>query len=73
MGVGFSLAVDASFDKASAEFEKLAGKTFKNCETSEGMKSCELTIADKRTLMILGGDSAKSKTTLLGCYYFYAR
>ena len=73
MGVGFSLTVDATFDKARAVFEKLAGKTFKTCETGEGMRSCELEIAEKRTLMILGGDSAKSKTTLLGCYYFYAK
>ena len=73
MGVGFSLTVEANFDKARAEFEKLAGKTFKNCETGEGMKSCELTLADKRTLMIVAGDNGKSPTTLLGCYYFYAK
>ena len=73
MGVGFSLSVEANFDKARAEFERLAGKTFKTCESGEGMKSCELAVAEKRTLMIVAGDNGKSKTTLLGCYYFYAK
>jgi hypothetical protein len=73
MGVGFSLAVDANFDTARAEFEKLAGKTFKTCESAEGMKSCELRVAEKRTLMIVAGDNGRSKTTLVGCYYFYAQ
>jgi hypothetical protein len=73
MGVGFSLSVEANFDKARAEFERLAGKTFKTCESGEGMKSCELEVAEKRTLIIVAGDNGKSKTTLLGCYYFYAK
>jgi len=73
MGVGFSLTVEAPFDQARAEFEKLAGKTFKTCESGEGMKTCELAVAYKRTLTIAAGDNGKSKTTLLGCYYFYAK
>jgi hypothetical protein len=73
MGVGFSLSVEASFDKARAVVEKLAGRTFKTCESGEGMRSCELTVAEQRTLMIAAGDNDRSKTTLLGCYYFYAK
>ena len=73
MGVGFSLSVEGNFDTARAAFEKLAGKTFKTCESGEGMKSCELEVAEKRTLMIVAGENGKSKTTLLGCYYFYAK
>jgi hypothetical protein len=64
MGVGFSLTVEANFDKARAEFEKLAGKTFKTCESGEGMKSCELEVGEKRTMMIVAGENGKSKTTL---------
>jgi hypothetical protein len=73
MAVGFSLTVDANFDTARAAFEKLAGKKFETCESGDGMKSCELRIAEKKTMMIVAGDNGKSKTTLLGCYYFYAQ
>ena len=73
MGVGFSVTVEANFDKARAALEKAAGKTLKDCESDEGMRSCGLEVADKRTLMLMAGDSGKSTTSLLGCYYFYAK
>jgi hypothetical protein len=73
MGVGFSVTVEANFDKARAHLEKAAGKTLKDCESDEGMRSCGLEIGDKRTLMLMAGENGKSKTSLLGCYYFYAR
>ena len=73
MGVGFSLTVEANFDKARQQLEKAAGKTFKDCEAGEGMRTCEFAVAEKRTLIIIAGDNGKAKTSLIGCYYFYAR
>ena len=73
MGVGFSVVVDTTFDKARAQIEKTIGKSLKNCENSEGMHTCELQVAENRTIMLLTGDTGKTKTTMLGCYYFYAK
>jgi len=73
MGVGFSMTVDAPLEKARAQVEKITGRTFKTCERDGGMLSCLLEVADKRTLMLMSDDSAKSKHTLVGCYYLYAK
>ena len=73
MGVGFSVVVDATFDQARAQIEKTVGKSLKNCENSEGMHTCELEVAEKRTILLLTGDTGKTRTTMLGCYYFYAK
>lgn len=73
MGVGFSVVVDATFDKARAQIEKTIGKSLKNCESGEGMRTCELEVAEKRTVTLLSGETGKTKQTLLGCYYFYAK
>jgi hypothetical protein len=73
MGVGFSLTVDAPFDKARRTFEAALGKPLEQCETSDGMRTCALKIADMRTFMLMAEDGAKSKTTLVGCYYFYEK
>ena len=73
MGVGFSLTVEAPFDKARQVFEKSLGKKLQKCEASDGMRTCELEIAEKRTFMLMAEDSPKSTTTLVGCYYFYEK
>lgn len=73
MGVGFSLTVDAPFDKARAAMEKALGKTLHHCEVSDGMKNCELEIAPQRTVTLMAGDSPKSHQTLIGCYYYYEK
>ena len=73
MGVGFSVIVDAPFDKARAQVEKVVGKKLKECETGDGMRSCALEIATKRTLTVMSGESGNSKQTLVGCYYFYEK
>jgi hypothetical protein len=72
MGVGFSVLVDAPLDKARAAVEKTVGKSLKNCETGEGMHTCDLAVAEKRTVMVMSTDADKTKT-LVGCYYFYEK
>ena len=73
MGVGISATVDAPFDKARKAIEKVAGKPLTKCETSDGMRTCGLEIAVKRTLMLMAEDNPKATTTLVGCYYFYEK
>lgn len=73
MGVGFSLMVDAPFDAARRAMEKSLGKPLQKCETSDGMRTCGLEIADKRSFMLMTADDPKSRETLVGCYYFYEK
>ena len=73
MGVGFSATVEATFDKARQVFEKSLGKKLGKCEMGDGMRSCELGIADKRTFMLMAEDNSKSTTTLVGCFYYYEK
>ena len=73
MGVGFSLTVDAPFDKARKLFAKALGKPLVKCDSSDGMKSCELEIADKRTFTLMAEDSPKATQTLAGCFYLYEK
>jgi hypothetical protein len=37
------------------------------------MRSCELQIAEKRTVMLMAEDDPKATSTLIGCYYFYEK
>jgi hypothetical protein len=73
MGVGFSVTVDATFDETRTSLEKTVGKKLAKCETSDGMRSCELEIAQKRTIMLMSGDDPKASETLVGCYYYYEK
>jgi hypothetical protein len=73
MGVGFSVMVEAKFDAVKQILGKTLGKPLEHCETSDDMRTCELKIADMRTLMVMAEDSATSTTTLIGCYYYYEK
>jgi hypothetical protein len=73
MGVGFSATVAGKFDETKRRLEKSLGKPIAQCETSDGMRSCELPIAEKRTVMIMAGDDPHSASTLIGCYYYYEK
>lgn len=73
MGVGFSVMIDATFEKAKKVFETKLGKPLEHCETGEGMKSCEHGVAEKRTFMLMASDKPGDRKTLVGCYYYYAK
>ena len=73
MGVGFSLTLDAPFDRTRNAVEKALGKPLQHCESGDGMRSCELAIAQQRTVTLMAEDGAKLHRTLIGCYYFYEK
>jgi hypothetical protein len=73
MGVGFSVLVDATFDVARQALEQKLGKPLRQCETGEGMRTCALPIAERRTVILMSGDPPNDRTTLVGCYYFYEK
>jgi len=73
MGVGFSVLVAAKFDDAKDVLEKTLGKRLQRCETSDGMRSCDHQIAEKRTVTLMSGDRPADQQTLVGCYYFYEK
>lgn len=37
------------------------------------MRTCDLSIAEQRTLMLLSGDPPNDKQTLVGCFYLYEK
>jgi hypothetical protein len=73
MGVGLSVLVDGPFDKVRQSVEHTLGKPLQHCESSDGMRSCELQIAEQRTVMVMAQDDPKTTSTLLGCYYYYEK
>ena len=73
MGVGFSVVLEASFDTTREHVEKEIGKRLMDCDTSDGMRTCGLEIANERTITLMAGETDTRKRTLLGCYYFYAK
>lgn len=72
MGVGFSVLVNAGFAQARQSLEKQLGKPMQ-CSTSEGMTACSLALSAKKTAMLMTGENGKGKSSLIGCYYFYAQ
>ncbi len=74
MGVGFSVIVNASFDQTRTSLERKLGKPIRKCEPpSDNMRTCELAIGEKKTIVLMAEDNPKSTTTLIGCYYFYEK
>jgi hypothetical protein len=37
------------------------------------MRTCELEIAPKKTIVLMAEDNPKSRKTLFGCFYLYAK
>ena len=73
MARGFSVAVEAPFDTAKKNVERALARTLTQCETGDDMRTCELAIADKRTVMLMADATGNEKTTLVGCFYFYEK
>ena len=73
MARGFSVAVEAPFNAAKKSVEQSVGQPLEHCETSDGMRTCDLTIADKKTVMLMADATGREKTTLVGCFYFYEK
>lgn len=73
MGVGFSVAVEAAFEKTRKSVEQLVGKPLTSCETSDNMHTCSLELGEKKTILLMADASGKSKTTLVGCFYLYEK
>jgi hypothetical protein len=74
MAVGFSVVVNATFDKTKASLERQIGKPISKCEPpSDNMRTCDLEIGEKKTILLISEDNPQSTTTLFGCYYFYEK
>jgi hypothetical protein len=74
MAVGFSVVVNANFDKTRTSLERKIGKVLKKCDPpSDNMRTCELEIGEKKTILLMAEDNVKSTKTLFGCYYFYEK
>lgn len=70
MGVGFSVVVDAGAAQARAAVEKQLGQPM-SCSTGDGVRSCEIKLGAKKTVLLMTGQNGQAKTSLVGCYYFY--
>lgn len=73
MGLGFSVILDATFEDAKQAIERDLGKPLTACQAGEGMRACELSIAEQRTVMLISGETSDDRETLAGCYYFYEK
>ena len=73
MGVGFSVLVGAPFEETRGRVERTIGRLLGKCETGDGMRTCALEIAEKRTLMLMAPDGSNGGETLVGCYYYYEK
>ena len=73
MGVGFSVVLDGTFDKAKVSVEKATGQKLEHCEKGDGMRMCGHELGEKKTLMLMSDEAGKSNRSLLGCYYFYEK
>jgi hypothetical protein len=70
MGLGFSVLIDAPFEVAKQALERNLGKPLADCQSGDGMRACELPIADQRTVVLVSDDGSNDTATLIGCYYY---
>lgn len=73
IAVGIAVVVAGDFNTTRKNVEKALGKSFKKCDSGEGMKTCELELAPKRTVLLFSSEKADAKSTLVGCAYYYEK
>ena len=73
MALGFSLAVEASFGDMKKAIENHMKKTFEKCNPSGDGNSCEMEIAEKKTIFLMGSADKTQRGVLTGCYYYYEK
>jgi hypothetical protein len=70
MGVGFSMTVNADHARVRAGVERQLGRPMA-CETSEGVRSCQVELGAKKTVVLMTDQNGRAQSSLVGCYYFY--
>ena len=73
MGLGFSVVVNAEFDRVKASLEKQTGKRITECSFHENTRDCGYPLAERKTLTLTEVTKGTSAKTLFGCYYYYEK
>lgn len=71
MALGFAVTVKAPLAKLRAGYERVVGQPLKACETNDGLSSCELQLAKRKTATLMMPIKKPELGTLVGCYYYY--
>jgi hypothetical protein len=58
--------------QARAAIERQLGQPM-TCTASDGARTCEIQLDDKKTALLMTGQNGTAKTSLVGCYYFYEK
>src|SRR5271155_3394697 len=62
MAVGFSVVVNANFDRTKTSLAKKIGKSLSKCDPpSDNMRTCELEIGEKKTILLMAEDNVKAR------------
>jgi hypothetical protein len=71
MGLGFAVLLKTTHQVARPAYERAMGRTLERCENGDGMHSCELKLAEKKTAVMMSPTRKPELGTMLGCYYYY--
>lgn len=71
MGLGFAVTLKSPLASVQPAYERQLGQALGRCEVGDGMRTCELKLADKRTAVLMAPLNKPELGTLVGCYYFY--
>ena len=73
MGLGFSVVVNAEFEKVKASLEKQTGQRITECSFQENTRDCGYSLAERKNLTLTEVAKGKNAKTLFGCYYYYEK